>query len=74
MAVVALRAYKAQLTARIEMARIEASGGVPDETQEQIRDLEERVRGLTDRLDFTERLLEKGAAAPSEQEAGSALE
>jgi len=58
--IVALRAYKARLASKLELARIERESGVPDETREQLQNLEDEVRRLTDRVDFTERLLGDG--------------
>ncbi len=58
--VILLRAYKARLDAKLEAARIEHSGGDPDYAQEQIRDLEVQVKRLTERVEFSEKLLESG--------------
>lgn len=55
-----LRAYKAKLAANLERMRLEQSGGAPDYTQEQIRELEDRMHRLSERLDFNEKLLEGG--------------
>lgn len=55
--IILLRAYKARLAASLERARIEHSGGDPEYAQEQIRDLEDQVRQLSERLDFNEKLL-----------------
>lgn len=67
MAIVALRAYKAKLASKLEWARLERADEVPERVQEQIRDLEDQVERLTERLDFTEKLLApkaEGAQAP----------
>jgi hypothetical protein len=58
--IIALRAYKARLASKLELARIASASDVPDETQEHLRDLEDKVRKLTERVDFTERLLGDG--------------
>ncbi|MGD8277126.1 MAG: hypothetical protein PVH00_03820 [Gemmatimonadota bacterium] len=58
--IVALRAYKARLASKLELARIERANGGTDETREQLQNLEAEVRRLTDRVDFTERLLGDG--------------
>ena len=55
--VIILRAYQAKLAAKIETARLARSGGDPDYAQEQIRDLEEQVRRLGERVEFSEKLL-----------------
>jgi hypothetical protein len=59
--VVLLRAYKARLASKLEFARLQREGRAPDVVQEQIRDLEDQVQHLTERLDFTEKLLSSGA-------------
>ena len=60
--IVALKAYKARLASKLEFARLEKYREAPDdEVQEQIRDLEDQVQRLTERLDFTEKLLSSGA-------------
>jgi Mg2+ and Co2+ transporter CorA len=60
--IVALKAYKAKLASKLEFARLEKYREAPDdEVQEQIRDLEDQVQRLTERLDFTEKLLSSGA-------------
>jgi hypothetical protein len=58
--VIALRAYKARLANRLEVARIEAAGNGPDLDLEQISDLEMKVARLSERLEFNEKLLEEG--------------
>jgi len=58
--IIALLAYKARLTSKLEQARIASASDVPDETREHLQDLEDKVRRLTDRVDFTERLLGDG--------------
>ena len=60
--IVLLKAYKAKLASKLEFARLEKYREAPDdEVQEQIRDLEDQVQRLTERLDFTEKLLSSGA-------------
>ena len=58
--VIALRAYKAKLASRLEWARLERSDDVPEQTLGQIRDLEDQLLRLTERVDFTESLLGSG--------------
>jgi len=65
--IILLRAYQAKLAAKLEWARLERSAEAPEQTQEQIRDLEEQVRQLSDRVDFTEKLLSGGRATPREE-------
>ena len=60
--VVALRAYKARLKAGIERARIEAESRRPVPDDGRIDDLENQVRRLAERLEFNEKLLERGSA------------
>lgn len=62
--IIMLRAYKARLAAKLEWARLEQAGGGPDYAQEQIRDLEEQVRRLSERVEFNEKLLEGGRTLP----------
>lgn len=59
--IIALGAYKAKLASKLEWARIERERDAPDEVQEQIRGLEDQVQRLTERLDFTEKLLAPGS-------------
>jgi Mg2+ and Co2+ transporter CorA len=61
-AMVALGAYKAKLASKLEYARLQRERAAPDEgVQEQIRDLEDQVQRLAERLDFTEKLLGSGS-------------
>ena len=55
--IIALKAYKARLASKLEWARLERADDVPDRVEGQIRDLEEQVERLTERVDFTEKLL-----------------
>ena len=68
--IILLRAYKARLAAKLEWARLERGGGEADYTQEQIRELEEQVRRLGERVEFSEKLLEGGRAASSKDQPG----
>ena len=54
---IALRAYKAKLASMLESERLRRSDTPPNDALEQIRDLEIQVHRLTERVDFTERLL-----------------
>ena len=56
-----LGAYRSRLASKIEMMRLQREGAAPDHVQEQIRDLEDQVQRLTERLDFTEKLLASGS-------------
>ena len=57
-----LGAYRSRLASKIEMMRLQREGAAPDDhVQEQIRDLEDQVQRLTERLDFTEKLLASGS-------------
>lgn len=58
--VIALRGYKATLASKLEMARLRRVEDVPEQVAGQIRDLEDQIQRLTDRLDFTEKLLDSG--------------
>ncbi|NNF12806.1 MAG: hypothetical protein HKN72_06275 [Gemmatimonadetes bacterium] len=64
--IVLLRAYKAKLASKLEWARLEQGGSDPDYADERIRELEEHVKRLSERVDFSEKLLEKGQAASGE--------
>jgi hypothetical protein len=66
--IVALRAYKAKLAAKLEWARLERTEDLPEQALEQIRDLEEQVQRLTERVDFTERLIGQGVRRPEHTE------
>jgi hypothetical protein len=57
--VIALKAYRAKLAAKLEWARLEREDA-PSEVAAQVRDLEDQVQRLTERLDFTEKLLGSG--------------
>ncbi len=58
-AVVMLRAYQARLTSKLETERLRSAAAAPVDHQieGQIHDLEVQVRRLTERVDFSERLL-----------------
>ena len=58
--IIALRAYKAKLASKLEWARLQRSDDAPDHALEQIRELEQQVHSLTERVDFTEKLLGDG--------------
>ncbi|MBW2460147.1 MAG: hypothetical protein JRH11_00785 [Deltaproteobacteria bacterium] len=60
--VIALKGYKASLASKLEWARLERADDVPDASHEQIRELEEQVARLTERVDFTEKLIGDGSA------------
>lgn len=60
--VIVLRAYQARLAARLEIARLEHAGDGPDLDMEQIRELEQKVARLAERVDFNEKLLGDGPA------------
>lgn len=66
MGIIALRAYQAKLAARIEFERIRRSNERPGDVTDQLQELEARVHQLTERADFTERLLEGRSAEPSD--------
>ncbi|NNF27111.1 MAG: hypothetical protein HKN73_07825 [Gemmatimonadetes bacterium] len=56
-----VRAYKAKLSAELERERIRATHGPGSvEVTDRLSAVEAEVERLTDRLDFTERLLETG--------------
>ena len=61
LAIIALRAYKAKLASKLEWARlVRAEDDAPEQALEQILELEEQVQRLTERVDFTEKLLGDG--------------
>ena len=55
-----LRAYKARLAAKLEWARLAQNSGDSDYADEQIRALEEQVRRLSERVEFNQKMLERG--------------
>jgi hypothetical protein len=59
--IIALKAYKAKLASKLEWARLDRESHAPDDVQEQIQGLEDQVQRLTERLDFTEKLLASGS-------------
>jgi hypothetical protein len=60
--VIALKGYQAKLASKLEWARLERIGDdVPDDHTDQMLQLEAKVDRLTERLDFTEKLLGDGA-------------
>ncbi len=65
---IALNAYKAKLASKLEWERLRRSETAPDEVLEQIHDLEAKVQRLTERADFTERLVGDGRPQQSETE------
>ncbi len=65
---IALRAYKAKLASKLEWERLRHYGAPPDEVLEQIQDLEAKVHRLTERGDFSERLVGDGRSEPSDTE------
>lgn len=67
--VIMLRAYKARLAAKLEWARLAQTGGESDYADEQIRDLEEQVRRLSERVEFNQKMLERGEATESDDQA-----
>lgn len=71
---IALKAYKARLASRLEWERLRRFDSAPDEaTQEQLAALESQVHRLTERMDFSERLLsERGTGVASEAPASEA--
>ena len=61
-----VRAYKAKLAAELEKERIRATHGPAGaEVTDRLALVESEVERLTNRLDFTERLLETGQSAGS---------
>ncbi len=65
---ITLRAYKAKLASQLEWERLLRSGTPSGEVHEQIQDLEAKVQRLTERADFTERLVGDGQSEPAERE------
>ncbi len=65
---IALSAYKAKLASKLEWERLRRSNTPPEEVVEQIQDLEAKVQRLTERADFTERLVSDVRSEPSDSE------
>ncbi len=63
----ALRAYKAKLASSLEWERLRRSDTPPDEVLAQVQALEAQVHRLTERVDFTERLVGDGGASDTEK-------
>ena len=61
LSIVGLKAYKARLTSKLEWARLERAEDAPEQVAMQLRELEDQVERLTERVDFTEKLLDSGA-------------
>ena len=59
-AVVALLAYKARLASKLEWARLGQHRDTSEADAERIHELEVQVQRLTERVDFTEKLLGDG--------------
>ena len=59
LAIVAFRAYKTKLAAKLEFERLRRSSTPVDEVVEQVQALETEVRRLKERVEFSERLLSK---------------
>ena len=64
--VIAFKAYAAKLASKIEMEQLRRSSPAPDELTEHMRYLEDQVQRLTERVDFTERLIGQGSPETSE--------
>jgi hypothetical protein len=65
--IIALRAYQARLASKLEWARLKQAEDRPEPDMERVRDLEVQVQRLTDRLDFTEKLLGDGRTRPRDE-------
>ncbi len=61
---IALLAFKAKLASKLDWERLRRSDPAPDEVLEQLQDLEAKVQRLTERADFTERLVGDGSSEP----------
>lgn len=62
-----LKAYKAKLEARLEEKRLQRLDAGPDEeVLDHLRDLATQVKRLTERVDFSERLLDGGGRTKEE--------
>lgn len=55
--IIALKAYKARLASKLEWARLERSQDDRDYTTERIQELEDQVRRISARVEFTDQLL-----------------
>ena len=64
--VIFLRVYSLKLKSVIERERIRAGANASDETAEQLQILTDQVERLSERMDFTERLLSPGERAGQE--------
>ena len=64
--VIFLRVYSLKLKSVLERERIRAGANASDETAEQLQILTDQVERLSERMDFTERLLSPGEQAGQE--------
>lgn len=55
--IIALKAYKARLASKLERARLERSQDDREYTTERIQELEDQVRRISERVEFTDQLL-----------------
>jgi len=69
--IIALKAYGARLASKLEVERLRRAGPTQDEVTEQMRYLEDQIHRLTERVDFTERLL--GDADTETSDSGGAV-
>ena len=63
---IALRAYKAKLASMLAKEKLKQASNTPEHLESQIQHLEAQVHRLTERVDFTERLLGDGRETTSE--------
>lgn len=65
--IIALRGYQARLASKLELARLERGRDARDDTSERLQELEDQVKSIGERVDFTDQLLQKPASAPTEE-------
>ena len=63
-----LKAYSLTLKSKLERERIRAGANTVDEVLDQVQTLNHQVERLTERVDFSERLLSSGQGAPQKSE------
>jgi len=70
--IIAFKAYAARLASKLEIEKLRRSNSAPDEVTEHLRDLELQVHRLTERVDFTERLLGEESSQPAPESSDTA--
>jgi hypothetical protein len=65
--IIALKGYQARLASKLEWARLERGQDGRDDTAERLQELEEQVRNITERVEFTDQLLQKPTSEATDE-------